>query len=85
MQSTDEQSDKVKQLKQELKKTDAVLMLDSAKVTFWDNTFIASNCIFSTDGHPLDVQQPKFGGSVVYLITVEYYLVRRIGHDTAGN
>lgn len=32
-------------------------ILDGAKVTFGDNVFIGPNCVFSTVGHPFDVQQ----------------------------
>lgn len=46
------------------------VILDGAKVTFGNNVFIAPNCIFSTAGHPLDVQQRNQGLEYAYPITV---------------
>lgn len=48
-----------------------VVILDCAKVTFGDNVFIAPNCVFSTAGHPLDVEQRNKGLEYAYPITVE--------------
>ncbi len=48
-----------------------VVVLDCAKVTFGDNVFIAPNCVFSTAGHPLDVEQRNKGLEYAYPITVE--------------
>lgn len=47
------------------------VILDCAKVTFGDNVFIAPNCVFSTAGHPLDVEQRNKGLEYAYPITVE--------------
>lgn len=48
-----------------------VVVLDCAKVTFGDNVFVAPNCVFSTAGHPLDVEQRNKGLEYAYPITVE--------------
>lgn len=48
-----------------------VVILDCGKVTFGDNVFVAPNCIFSTAGHPLDVEQRNKGLEYAYPITVE--------------
>ena len=48
-----------------------VVVLDCAKVTFGNNVFIAPNCVFSTAGHPLDVEQRNKGLEYAYPITVE--------------
>lgn len=45
-------------------------ILDGAKVTFGDNVFIAPNCVFSTAGHPLDVEQRNAGLEIALPITV---------------
>lgn len=47
-----------------------VTILDGAKVTFGDNVFIAPDCVFSTAGHPLDVQQRNQGLEIALPITV---------------
>ncbi len=47
-----------------------VTILDGAKVTFGDNVFIAPNCVFSTAGHPLDVEQRNKGLEIALPITV---------------
>ena len=46
------------------------VILDGAKVVFGDNVFIAPNCVFSTAGHPLDVEQRNRGLEYAYPITV---------------
>lgn len=46
------------------------VILDGAKVVFGDNVFIAPNCVFSTAGHPLDVEQRNQGLEYAYPITV---------------
>lgn len=45
-------------------------ILDGAKVTFGDNVFIAPNCVFSTAGHPIDVEQRNAGLEIALPITV---------------
>lgn len=47
-----------------------VVILDGARVTFGDNVFIAPNCVFSTAGHALDVQQRNAGLEIALPITV---------------
>ena len=39
-------------------------------MVFGDNVFIAPNCVFSTAGHPLDVEQRNQGLEYAYPITV---------------
>lgn len=39
-------------------------------MTFGDNVFIAPDCVFSTAGHPLDVQQRNQGLEIALPITV---------------
>lgn len=46
------------------------VILDGAKVVFGGNVFIAPNCVFSTAGHPLDVEQRNQGLEYAYPITV---------------
>ena len=46
------------------------VILDGAKVTFGDNVFIGPNCVFSTAGHPLDVEQRNQGLEYAYPISV---------------
>ena len=46
------------------------VILDGAKVTFGDNVFIGLNCVFSTAGHPLDVEQRNQGLEYAYPISV---------------
>lgn len=46
------------------------VVLDGAKVSFGDNVFIAPNCVFSTAGHPLDVEQRNAGLEIALPITV---------------
>ncbi len=46
------------------------VVLDGAKVTFGDNVFIAPNCVFSTAGHPIDVEQRNAGLEIALPITV---------------
>lgn len=45
-------------------------ILDGAAVTFGDNVFIAPNCVFSTAGHPIDVEQRNEGLEIALPITV---------------
>lgn len=45
-------------------------ILDTAKVTFGDNVFIAPNCGFYTPGHPLDVERRNLGVEYAYPIQV---------------
>lgn len=47
-----------------------VTILDAAKVIFGDNVFIAPDCVFSTAGHPLDVEQRNRGLEIALPITV---------------
>ena len=47
-----------------------VTILDGAKVIFGDNVFIAPDCVFSTAGHPLDVEQRNRGLEIALPITV---------------
>ena len=47
-----------------------LVILDTAKVTFGDNVFIAPNCGFYTAGHPLDVAQRNKGLEYAKPITV---------------
>lgn len=47
-----------------------VTILDGAKVTFGDNVFIAPNCVFSTAGHPFDVEQRNKGLEIALPISV---------------
>ena len=47
-----------------------VTILDGAKVTFWDNVFIAPNCVFSTSGHAIDSEQRRRGLEIAWPITV---------------
>ena len=47
-----------------------VTILDGAPVTFGDNVFIAPDCVFSTAGHPLDVEQRNQGLEIALPITV---------------
>lgn len=46
------------------------VILDCAKVTFGDNVFVGPNCVFSTAGHPLDVEQRNQGLEYAYPISV---------------
>lgn len=46
------------------------VILDSAKVTFGDNVFIAPDCGFYAAGHPLDVEQRNQGLEYAYPIKV---------------
>lgn len=46
------------------------VILDGAKVSFGDNVFIAPNCVFSTAGHPIDVEQRNAGLEIALPITV---------------
>lgn len=46
------------------------VILDGAKVAFGDNVFIAPNCVFSTAGHPIDVEQRNAGLEIALPITV---------------
>jgi len=45
-------------------------ILDGATVSFGDNVFIAPNCVFSTAGHPIDVEQRNAGLEIALPITV---------------
>lgn len=45
-------------------------ILDGASVSFGDNVFIAPNCVFSTAGHPIDVEQRNKGLEIALPITV---------------
>lgn len=47
------------------------VILDGAPVTFGDNVFVAPNCIFSTAGHPLDVEQRNEGLEIAMPIVIE--------------
>lgn len=47
-----------------------VTILDGAPVTFGNNVFIAPNCVFSTAGHPLNVEQRNKGLEIALPITV---------------
>lgn len=47
-----------------------VTILDSAKVTFGDNVFIAPNCVFSTSGHAIDSEQRNKGLEIALPITI---------------
>lgn len=47
-----------------------VTILDGAPVTFGDNVFIAPGCVFSTAGHPIDVEQRNQGLEIALPITV---------------
>ncbi|MDO5538639.1 MAG: sugar O-acetyltransferase [Eubacteriales bacterium] len=47
-----------------------VTILDGSKVIFGDNVFIAPDCVFSTAGHPLDVEQRNRGLEIALPITV---------------
>ena len=46
------------------------VFLDTAKIMFGDNVFIAPNCCFSTAGHPLDSEQRSQGLEFARPITV---------------
>lgn len=43
-----------------------VTILDGAKVTFGDNVFIASNCVFSTAGHAIDSELRNQGLEIAF-------------------
>lgn len=47
-----------------------VTILDGAPVTFGDNVFIAPDCVFSTAGHPIDVEQRNMGLEIALPISV---------------
>lgn len=47
-----------------------VTILDGAPVTFGNNVFIAPDCVFSTAGHPIDVEQRNQGLEIAWPITV---------------
>lgn len=47
-----------------------VTILDGAPVTFGDNVFIAPDCVFSTAGHPIDVEQRNQGLEIALPIKV---------------
>lgn len=46
------------------------IVLDGAKVTFGDNVFIAPNCVFTTAGHAIDVEQRNAGLEIALPIVV---------------
>ncbi|MBQ8118498.1 MAG: hypothetical protein IJ147_10650 [Lachnospiraceae bacterium] len=45
-------------------------ILDGAKVTFGDYVFIAPNCVITTAGHALDVEQRNKGLEIALPITI---------------
>lgn len=47
-----------------------LVILDTAKVTFGDNVFIAPNCGFYAAGHPIDADRRNKGLEYAYPITV---------------
>ena len=46
------------------------MILDAAPVRFGDHVFVGPNCVFSTAGHPLDVEQRNQGLEYAYPIHV---------------
>ena len=47
-----------------------LVILDAAPVRFGDHVFVGPNCVFSTAGHPLDVEQRNQGLEYAYPIHV---------------
>ena len=47
-----------------------LVILDTAKVTFGDNCFVAPNCGFYAAGHALDVEQRNKGLEIAWPITI---------------
>lgn len=47
-----------------------MIILDSAKVVFGDNCFIAPNCSFYTSGHPIDYKRRNMGLEYAYPIII---------------
>ncbi|MCM1321293.1 MAG: sugar O-acetyltransferase [Bacteroides sp.] len=46
------------------------VILDTARITFGDNVFIAPNCCFSAAGHPLDAEQRSKGLEIALPISI---------------